>query len=119
MDSAGRWLENSRVAMLLLAPVLVFCVDYHAGDKDFSFCLFKLLTGHRCYGCGLLRGLSAVLHLDPGAAVRLNPLNAVTIPVLGYLYIKSLLKLIPRRKLIRPVHPLSPGEVREVYRLKS
>lgn len=120
MDSGGRWFGNRRIAsvvLLALAPVLVFCVDYHATDQDLSFCLFKLVTGHRCYGCGLLRGLSAVLHGDPVAAWRLNRVNAVTIPLLGYLYVKEL-KIVIQRKVVRPVHPLPPGEVREVYRLE-
>ena len=111
----GRWSGNKA---LLLAPVLIFFVDYHAPDQDFSFCLFHLLTGRHCYGCGLLRGLSAVLHLDLPAAWRLNPLNAVTIPLLGRLYIKELLILVGRGKVIVPVHPLPPREIGKVDRLE-
>jgi hypothetical protein len=119
MGKAGRWSGSSRL-LLLLAPLLLWLVDYHATDRDLSFCLFKLLTGHRCYGCGLVRGLSAVLHGDLRAAWDLNHLNAVTIPLLGYLYFSQwLLVFIPRRKIIGPVHPLTAGKVREINCLKS
>jgi hypothetical protein len=129
MVSADRWSGNKCfwALALLAAPVLVFCVDYHAGDRDLSLCLFKWVTGRPCYGCGTLRGLSAVLHLDFTAARRLNRLNAVRIPVLGFLYLRALwrfpwrpmlLKLIPHCKVVGAVHPLPAREVGEVYGLE-
>ncbi|TDW96452.1 DUF2752 domain-containing protein [Dinghuibacter silviterrae] len=122
MAWADRWSGSKRTVWalaLLAAPVLVFCVDYHAGDRDLSFCLFKLMTGHPCYGCGTLRGLSAVLHLDPMAAWRLNKLNALRIPLLGALYVQALLKLVSRRKIVGAVHPLPAREIGEIHRLES
>jgi len=98
MGMEGRWSGASRALLLTLAPLLVLCVDYHAGGQDFSFCIFKMLTGHPCYGCGTLRGLSAVLHGHPWEAVRLNPLNALTIPLLAWLYLAEW-----RRVLHRPM----------------
>jgi hypothetical protein len=89
MDSIGPLSAKIKTLGLLLLPVLIFSVDYHATDRDVSFCLYKLLTGHPCYGCGLLRGLSAALHGDLPSAVRLNKLNIVTIPLLGWLYVKE------------------------------
>ncbi|GEM_PF-811152 len=115
MDSADRWYAGKALG-LLLAPVPVACVNYHA--TGFSFCLFTLITGHHCYGCGLVRGMSAVLHGDFSAAWRLNPLNAVTIPLLTWLYLRELV-LVTKRKIIRSVHPMATREVGELDRLKS
>ncbi|BAV07374.1 hypothetical protein FLA_3397 [Filimonas lacunae] len=53
-------------------------------------CLFKNITGKDCYGCGVLRGISACLHLNFPAAYQLNRLNVLTIPLLTFLYCKEL-----------------------------
>jgi hypothetical protein len=91
MDKAGRWSgDNIRAIILLVLPIFIWHIDYHSSNAHFTFCLFKNITGRDCYGCGVLRGISAVLHLDFGTAFRLNRLNVVTIPLLGYLYLKEL-----------------------------
>ncbi|MBS1606070.1 MAG: DUF2752 domain-containing protein [Bacteroidetes bacterium] len=74
----------------LLVPLLIFQINYHGGNAHFTLCLFKNLTGRDCYGCGVLRGISACLHLDLLGAYRLNHLNLLTIPLLGFLYGKAL-----------------------------
>lgn len=44
-------------------------------------CIFHLLTGLWCPGCGLTRGLYAFLHGDYLAAARMNYLLFVVVPV--------------------------------------
>jgi hypothetical protein len=92
MAKADRLLEiNSiKIILLLLLPVLIRSINYHATGDHFSFCLFKNITGRECYGCGLLRGISAAMHLDLRMMIRLNRLNPVTIPLIGYIYILEL-----------------------------
>ena len=46
-------------------------------------CLFHLATGYPCPGCGTTRALRALLRLDVGAAVLLNPLT--TMMLVGFL----------------------------------
>lgn len=79
----------------LLVPVLIFQIDYHIGNGHFTVCLFRNITGHNCYGCGVLRGIAACLHLDFKAAYYLNRLNLFTIPLLTFLYLKELWKSRP------------------------
>ncbi|MEU6710892.1 DUF2752 domain-containing protein [Nonomuraea sp. NPDC046802] len=45
-------------------------------------CPFLWLTGLYCPGCGTLRTIHALAHLDPVAALGLNPLAVATIPFL-------------------------------------
>ena len=91
MDKAGLSSGNKLVfAFWLLVPVLIFQINYYSGNGHFTFCLFKNFTGRDCYGCGVLRGISACLHLDLSAAYRLNHLNLLTIPLLTFLYGKEL-----------------------------
>ena len=75
--------------LFLAIPIVIWFVNYNSSDNDFSFCVFKNIFGIKCYGCGLTRGMSAVLHLDFQKMYKLNKLNIFTIPLLAYLYIKQ------------------------------
>ena len=89
MATAIRFTENNAFRIALLAlPAVVWCIDFNAHD-DFSFCLFRLLLDRHCYGCGTLRGASALLHLEWGTALKLNPMNGATLPLLGWIYMDA------------------------------
>ncbi|MFG1695650.1 DUF2752 domain-containing protein [Nonomuraea sp. NPDC049309] len=45
-------------------------------------CPFLWLTGLYCPGCGTLRTMHALAHLDPVAALGLNPLFVAMMPIL-------------------------------------
>ncbi|WP_113702740.1 DUF2752 domain-containing protein [Nonomuraea lactucae] len=47
-------------------------------------CPFLWATGLYCPGCGTLRTIHALAHLDPVAALGLNPLAVVMIPFLVF-----------------------------------
>lgn len=49
----------------------------------FTPCPFHLLTGLYCPGCGTARGLHALLHGHLLAALRLNLLMVVALPLIG------------------------------------
>jgi hypothetical protein len=91
MDKADPSLGNKLLFVFwLLVPLLIYQIDYYSTNGHFTFCLFKNITGRDCYGCGVLRGISACLHLNFPAAYRLNRLNLLTIPLLTWLYGKEL-----------------------------
>jgi hypothetical protein len=48
-------------------------------------CPFHQLTGLWCPGCGTTRALHQLLHGNLAAAIRLNPLAIVMLPLAGYL----------------------------------
>ena len=68
--------------------VFLYFIDYKT-QGDFTLCLIRNITGHSCPGCGVLRGISAILHLDFRAAYALNHLNLVIVPLLGYLFARA------------------------------
>ncbi|HZE85226.1 MAG TPA: DUF2752 domain-containing protein [Puia sp.] len=74
--------------------MLIWSIDYHSTNEHFTLCLFKNITGRDCYGCGVLRGLSAALHLNFYWAMHLNRLNVLTIPLLTFLYLKEVWRTI-------------------------
>jgi len=88
MVTVTRWCADKvggnlpRLALLTLL-LFIFAIDYRA-QGDFTLCLFKNITGRDCPGCGVLRGISAVLHLDFARAYALNRMNIVIIPLLGF-----------------------------------
>lgn len=78
------------LVLLLLIPISVWFVNYNTNDNDFSFCLIKNIFGIKCYGCGLARGLSALLHLKFYRIYQLNKINLISIPILIIIYIKKI-----------------------------
>jgi uncharacterized protein DUF2752 len=88
MAMAIRWFVDN-IPRLILCGLLLFIwsLDYKT-QGDFTLCLFKNITGKNCPGCGVLRGISAVMHLDLKFAYALNNMNVVIIPLLAYLFIK-------------------------------
>ena len=87
------WLETIiRVTLLISLPFLLSRINYKLEGDHFTFCLFKNITGTNCYGCGVLRGISAFLHMDYGWAYHLNRLNVFTIPLLIFQYGRELFR---------------------------
>ncbi|MBB2912912.1 hypothetical protein FHS43_004207 [Streptosporangium becharense] len=71
-------------------------------------CPFLMLTGLYCPGCGGLRAVHALVHGDPAAALGLNPVVVVMIPVLAVLWSRWTLRSWrggpPPGESVRPVY---------------
>jgi hypothetical protein len=80
--------------LFLFLPIIFWFIDFNATDNDFSFCIFKNTLNINCYGCGLSRGISAVLHLKYIEAIKLNNFNLITIPLIFYFYLKKVFQVI-------------------------
>jgi hypothetical protein len=87
------------------ATAVLFCFD-PSTVHFYPPCLFRLLTGFYCPGCGSLRATHALLHGRLGEAFRLNPLLLISMPVVaGMLVIDPRLK--PKYRLsMNPVFPV-------------
>jgi len=93
MVMVNHYIERIKILFLLVLPIFIWFIDYNSNGDDFTFCLFKNLFGEKCYGCGLLRGISAALHFDFYKMKELNPLNIVTIPLLSIIYLKHIISI--------------------------
>lgn len=80
------------LAIGVVAVVVLFFLDpsQHALMPK---CVFKLLTGYSCPGCGFQRAVHAFLHGDMMGAVRFNLFLVVGVP---YLLIVSVASIIPK-----------------------
>ncbi|MGW3344236.1 DUF2752 domain-containing protein [Nonomuraea rubra] len=92
LATTGR--HGTRRVKALLAPLGVAAatgtVFAFVGAVDpnepghYPTCPFLWITGLYCPGCGTLRTIHALAHLDPVAALGLNPLAVAMIPFLVF-----------------------------------
>lgn len=82
-------MRNKRHVLLIcgsLAAVLGACLLFFFNPETtncYPRCPFYVLTGLQCPGCGTLRGLHALMHLQLAEAWRFNPAMIVSIPVIA------------------------------------
>ena len=100
MITAGVWLGLAGVAIFLF-----FFNPASPANQFFPKCPFRLVTGMQCPGCGSTRAFYQLLHLDPVAAFKLNPLMVLTLPFIIYGLVgftRSALTGRPQRRLFIP-----------------
>lgn len=73
-------------------------------------CIFKLVTGLDCPGCGVTRCLFSLINFDLKSALNYNALVTILILPFGvyYLYINYCYVLNKRNKLINKVNKFMP-----------
>lgn len=74
------------ITVALMCAVLAALWLYRVDPEDSVYspkCLFYLLTGLKCPGCGSQRSIHALLHLQVGDAFRHNALLVLSIPFLA------------------------------------
>jgi hypothetical protein len=62
-----------------------------AQHNFFPFCMFHQLTGLSCPGCGGTRALHQLLHGHLMAALHLNALLVISLPLLGWYAVRNAL----------------------------
>src|SRR5688572_25498566 len=74
---------------LTLAAGTAYLFIFEPGRSGFfPACLFRLMTGFVCPGCGSTRGLHALVHGDLLTAFKFNPFMVLALPVLLYVLIR-------------------------------
>jgi hypothetical protein len=83
IESLSSTLRNQRVRSagiiggIAALSVMLFLFD-PATSMFFGRCPFFTITGLHCPGCGTLRALHQLLHLNISAALQMNPLTVFT-----------------------------------------
>ena len=89
MELASRispWRFRIRLMLILAIAMSIppaIAVLYHFPPDQYTFyprCIFKLLTGLNCPGCGGTRCLHALVHGDLLQALAFNPLVVLALP---------------------------------------
>jgi hypothetical protein len=81
---------------VLVIPAALFFVPLEWLKNQNSVCLFKNLTGNECYGCGMTRAIFSAIHFRFEDAFHYNKLFLVVLPLLIYIWAKTILSLWPR-----------------------
>ena len=59
-------------------------------------CAFRLVTGHRCPGCGMTRGFLYMFRMEPLNALRANPMSPVVFAITAASVGESAQRLLSR-----------------------
>ncbi len=90
------------IAAMPLLAVLYFVADARYSEI-FPKCIFHLLTGFYCPGCGSLRAFSSLLHGELWQALNYNLLFMMCLPLLGYSAIINFINLFKKVKFEQPL----------------
>lgn len=74
-----------------LPLIFILVVELLVKFNDKSICLWKILTGHECLGCGITRAFHALFHLQFQRAFEFNHAIIIVAPLLLYLWLKLIL----------------------------
>ena len=77
--------ERRRAVGRLTARIVLLGLDYALFIQCTGLgipCVFRLVTGYRCPGCGMTHAAMALIHGQPKTAFRENPLSLSVVPLL-------------------------------------
>ena len=83
------WL-NLKVVGLTLLPLILFYLPIGYIESGPTICIYKNITGHSCYGCGMTRGIISFIQGDYSGTMEYNPLVFFVFPVGLMVYVKEL-----------------------------
>ncbi len=80
-------------AAIVSAGAVLFAFDPNY-SSFYPFCAFYRMTGLLCPGCGCLRALHQLLHGHVLSALHYNSLLVLSLPVLGWFGVRSLVRRV-------------------------
>ncbi|MDR1090755.1 MAG: DUF2752 domain-containing protein [Prevotella sp.] len=86
--------KQVKLFIITFAPVVLFFIPVAWLNRQHSICLYKNITGHDCFGCGITRAVLSVLHFDFGTAFHYNKMVVIVFPLLVYIWVNKIVKLI-------------------------
>ena len=75
--------------LILLCPVIIVIITVLLDSIGVeSICLLKLITGHKCLGCGMTHAFICVLQGKFIEAFQYNFLVIIVFPIVAYCWLK-------------------------------
>jgi hypothetical protein len=92
----------AKASVLAIFPLVLLVLPAHFFDHGTDICLFTLLSGYSCWGCGITRACMHLIHLDFAAASNYNKLSFVVLPILCGLLVddfrKTMKHVLPKKE---------------------
>ena len=76
-----------------MIPIVLYLIPMGWLKNQHSVCLFKNITGHECYGCGMTRAILSAIHFHFADAFLYNRLFLIVLPLLIYIWAKKIVNL--------------------------
>jgi hypothetical protein len=93
---------KAKAFVLALFPLILILLPANAFDKGPDICLFTILSGYHCWGCGLTRACMHMIHLDFVTAEAYNRMVFIVLPMLCIMLAAEFVRTILRyRKLMK------------------
>lgn len=87
--------------MIMLAiPIVLLVLPASFFDQGQSICLSVLLLQTKCPACGITKAVQHAIHFDFIKAWNYNPMVAIVLPLLVYLWFNEVLDLLKKWKSI-------------------
>ena len=71
---------------MLALPILLFMLPKTYFDQGPTTCVYTLLTGVSCMGCGMTRACMRLIHFDIKGAWEFNKFSIIVFPSFAYYY---------------------------------
>jgi Protein of unknown function (DUF2752) len=73
---------------MVIFPTILLILPKTFFDHGPTFCVYTLITGINCLGCGLTRACMRLIHFDFVGAWEFNKLSFIVFPALIYYYLR-------------------------------
>ena len=99
MELSLKKLLQKRVIVILLLfimaliPLVLIYLPKTQFDTGPTTCLYTLVTGVNCLGCGMTRACMRLIHLDFKGAWEYNAMSFIVFPILAFYYARFFFSL--------------------------
>jgi hypothetical protein len=83
---------------MIFLPILLIILPKTFFDHGPTTCIYTLLAGVVCYGCGMTRASMRLIHLDFVGAWEFNKLSFIVFPALAFYYMRYFIYLMRNAK---------------------
>ena len=77
---------------IIFIPIALYFIPLNWIKSQHTICLYKNISGHDCYGCGMTRAILNALHFNFDEAYNYNKLVIIVLPLLIFIWAKLVLK---------------------------
>lgn len=82
-----------RLLLWICIPIVLWILPKTFFNQGPTLCLYTLMTGTNCLGCGMTRSIMHWIHLDIATALKFNKLSCIVFPLLVVIYLRILYSL--------------------------